>query len=692
VRPRCGVLRRQVRLLARSVVPNCVARVRNQLKVVVAQEVVPGEVIKDSSQLVVAHPTERGVVTDWPTQLAIWKHALASCGLNAKGQSVIVTIAPLSPPRSVAGCVSAALDGLGAARVLLVSPGRCAARIVARLAGNPEWIEAWRADLLKPFPSLALVSVPPVAASRAMLGLSMGCAVVVDLGFSSTIVSSYVYLHGSTVRAVSHVPLLSTAGGAATAVFEGGVCHASTRVPGSTCIPSSVKRVAVGGRLRGGLVRDWVSLRAVDLSDDTVLARALEHQTTAVALDYEACMKEVAWLGSNSARQAVREVALLIHKALCPAVMRPFFAADLHGTPSKEIASAVWTLASGKPQLPVQFDAILEGMLRRAQHAGQEPGAPTVKWISDQCVQACQQRIDAAAGADAALVRGLDKALQAALAIERVSDLDRVVIAHHRVKELFGPEAAKDSGIGIGIRRFVVLPDRDSLLKPYLVGGSQDPAAAASVAQTPYACSLKGIDQAVEIDMDGLSIGPVWGWGWSLPVPGFSFPALFHHMDTAGGSCPSLPPVLPDESTFTIVELGPERLLAGEAVFRPGDAVPSAGLESTGGLAEAVVESIAQASKHAPHWASLLWQSVCLVGGGARIPGITSRLTAELRPFAPASEPLCVWSVGDGASHAVWSGVSSLGAAVEAEEEPCPWVTASDKTDEDPSAVHTVLL
>jgi hypothetical protein len=58
--------------------------------------------------------------------------------------------------------------------------------------------------------------------------------------------------------------------------------------------------------------------------------------------------------------------------------------------------------------------------------------------------------------------------------------------------------------------------------------------------------------------------------------------------------------------------------------------------------------------------------------------------------------------------------VSSLGAAVEAEEEPCPWVTEepqkpcpwvteepqkpcpwvtdSDKTDEDPSAVHTVLL
>jgi len=40
----------------------------------------------------------------------------------------------------------------------------------------------------------------------------------------------------------------------------------------------------------------------------------------------------------------------------------------------------------------------------------------------------------------------------------------------------------------------------------------------------------------------------------------------------------------------------------------------------------------------------LMWSNICLVGGGAQMRGIKTRLEAELRPLAPSDVPLHIWT------------------------------------------------
>lgn len=94
-----------------------------------------------------------------------------------------------------------------------------------------------------------------------------------------------------------------------------------------------------------------------------------------------------------------------------------------------------------------------------------------------------------------------------------------------------------------------------------------------------------------------------------------------------------------------MVELGPERLVLGESLLRPGDAAPASGLDSCPGIAASVADSIAAAAEAAPAWSPLLWQGVVLTGGVARMPGLAARLQRELRSAASELAAVTVWSL-----------------------------------------------
>ena len=139
-----------------------------------------------------------------------------------------------------------------------------------------------------------------------------------------------------------------------------------------------------------------------------------------------------------------------------------------------------------------------------------------------------------------------------------------------------------------------------------------------------------------------------WGDGWSLPA---AWPAV------AGAPAPGLPEAF--EADETLVELGPERALLGEALFHPGDAAGGAGLGAAAGLTACVEEAISEAVAAAPEWGPLMWQSIVLGGGLADLPGLGERLQRELRSAAPELQAVSVWRLRD-AETAAWRGAAAL--------------------------------
>ncbi|KAA0167719.1 hypothetical protein FNF31_00654 [Cafeteria roenbergensis] len=393
----------------RATIPNRVGRLKGQLQVVVGDETEPGAVVQDSSQLVLACPVERGIVTDWRTQLAVWRRALSVADISARGAPVVLLSPPLMPSKSLAGLAQAALApdgaaddetaGLGAASLCIVAPTRAACRLACGLAGAQQRQQAPAGSPAAPLWSAGLRLDPALGGAGAPFSLSMGCCVVVDAGFSGVTVAPYVYALGSEAigTPAAHD---ATPPAALPAEHCIGSAGGPDSAPASTCVASGLRRGPVGGRLLGGLTRDWISFRSVDLSDDVTLARAV------------------------------------------------------------------------------------------AERAG-------------------------------------------------------------------------------------IVPLHDSAPRRAL--------------EPP-------------------------------PLGGF-------------------------EAQEAVVELGPERLVLGESLLRPGDAAPASGLDSCPGIAASVADSIAAAAEAAPAWSPLLWQGVVLTGGVARMPGLAARLQRELRSAASELAAVTVWSL-----------------------------------------------
>ncbi|CAM9830779.1 unnamed protein product [Chrysoparadoxa australica] len=84
----------------RCVMPNCTARLRNQLQVLVGDEVDTG--IRDKSQLSFQRPFDRGYLVNWETESEVWHRMFDSQHLkcNPADQPLIMTEAPF-PPRAL---------------------------------------------------------------------------------------------------------------------------------------------------------------------------------------------------------------------------------------------------------------------------------------------------------------------------------------------------------------------------------------------------------------------------------------------------------------------------------------------------------------------------------------------------------------------------------------------------------------
>ncbi|KAL6751380.1 Actin/actin-like protein [Haematococcus lacustris] len=100
-----------------------------------------------------------------------------------------------------------------------------------------------------------------------------------------------------------------------------------------------------------------------------------------------------------------------------------------------------------------------------------------------------------------------------------------------------------------------------------------------------------------------------------------------------------------------VLLLNNERFMVPEVLFHPSDV----GLKQAG-VAEAVVQAVSAVH---PSLAPLLYNNVCLTGGGVACPGFTARFVSELRPLVPDDYALGVFTPPDPALCA-WEGMSNF--------------------------------
>jgi actin-related protein len=116
-------------------VPNCTARLKRSLRLLVADEV--EGLIKDASSLHYYRPLDRGVLTDAPCEELVWRRALGSAALRPagcteadawhEGSTLLVSAAPFSPPSCLAALDELAFETLRFGALARTSPAALAA-------------------------------------------------------------------------------------------------------------------------------------------------------------------------------------------------------------------------------------------------------------------------------------------------------------------------------------------------------------------------------------------------------------------------------------------------------------------------------------------------------------------------------------------------------------------------------------
>jgi len=76
------------------IVPNTAARVKRQLRTLIAEET--ETLIKDFSQLTYVRPVDRGFIVDAPTQSALWQHAFSPINVTPEDTTLLLTSPPFA--------------------------------------------------------------------------------------------------------------------------------------------------------------------------------------------------------------------------------------------------------------------------------------------------------------------------------------------------------------------------------------------------------------------------------------------------------------------------------------------------------------------------------------------------------------------------------------------------------------------
>lgn len=215
----------------RYVAPNCTARPRQQLRVLVADEIYS---IKNQAQLEVTRPLERGVLTNAGCQREVWQRCLERVGCGeARDARLVVTECALAPPSAQRAMDELIFEDFGFL-------GRCR-------PSAPQCVGAAAAELFSRRSSGAPRASGKGGDKEPDDGIGDVC-MVVDCGHAATTASPVVsgYLVGRGVR-----------------------------------------RLDVGGHCLSGYVRDLVSFRQMNMMDEIAQMDSIKKALCFVADDFE---------------------------------------------------------------------------------------------------------------------------------------------------------------------------------------------------------------------------------------------------------------------------------------------------------------------------------------------------------------------------------------------------------------------
>lgn len=205
-----------------KITPNCTARAKGDKHYIVGDAILA---TKDISSLTIRRPVDRGYVIAWDLQKEIWARALKSLLANSVPLTrcgLVLTEPYLQLPGMREAALSVVFDDLQLSSVVMLNPAPLLLRWHSRK-------------------------------HQKNLANTVGCALVVDAGFSST--------HA--------VP-----------VFDWRV------------IPSGIKRIDLGGKALSNFLRELVSYRSINLMDETLLIEHIKEQLCFVSQNVKSDLAE----------------------------------------------------------------------------------------------------------------------------------------------------------------------------------------------------------------------------------------------------------------------------------------------------------------------------------------------------------------------------------------------------------------
>lgn len=220
----------------RYVAPNCTARPRQQLRVLVGDEIYS---IKNLAQLEVTRPLERGILVNAGCQREVWARCFDSVMCEPRDSRVVVTEAVLAPPsaqRAMDEILFEDFSFLGRCRA---SSPACAATAAARLH-RESCSAAASGDATRN-------GVGAKGGAKAPKGFEEVC-LVVDVGHSATTATPVV--EGSPVR-------------------------------------PAIRRSDIGGQCVTGYVRELVTFRQMNMNDETMTLDKMKKALCFVSTDFD---------------------------------------------------------------------------------------------------------------------------------------------------------------------------------------------------------------------------------------------------------------------------------------------------------------------------------------------------------------------------------------------------------------------
>lgn len=608
--------------------PNCTARLRRQLRVLVGDETLTR--VKDPSQLFYVRPVDGGVVTDAACQELIWSRALRASAMLASSpggggyaaaarandayvgdSSLLLTVAPAAPPSCLAALDELVFEQMGFASYVRATPQALAAG-------------GFRSG-----------GACGVALPRSGTGL------VVDVGFSAT----------HAVPVVGWLPELAAS-----------------------------RRLDVGGKLLTNALKEALSYRQFNLMEDTAVVGGVKEALCFVAQDFPLELAIAQRLSAPGALVRAAARGAVLAAALGgggggggPAPLRPnpYSHAVTHpqsdgvgvGIRREYVLPDYVNVERGYVRGGADDPAGAGGGAAATAAAAAVAAAAAPKAASAAAVESAppQKRQRAEAAVTAAAMEGVhkDKKRKGKSAKgssddgegdgeggegeeEEDEEDDDDDEEEEEDDEDEGGSSGGDSGEYRGSRK------ARAELAAVPAQSRRTSARAAKSGVTALTAALRRDGVLAEGDEDSEGGGELEQEGGRRGALGVAPAAA-----ALRGAAPlAVPAGLPDAAAQTLVMCA-ERIAVPEILFNPGDT----GLRQ-GGLPAAIAAAIAGC---APHLRPALWGSIVLTGGGAAMPGLEARLAAELRKLAPAGVDVALYTPQQPAL-AAWRGGATLAA------------------------------